>query len=276
MNLLESEGKIDMDSLEYDEMHNKQTHELRLKALAYHEGPNGPGKFKVQPTKVMNDQKDLSLAYSPGVAEPCLEIEKDPEMAYKYTNKGNMVAVVSNGTAVLGLGDIGPLASKPVMEGKAVLFNKFAGINSIDLCLDATDPDDFIRIGQADSELALGARLHGLCGARMFGGVNQRIIRIPLALDHFRGIISGKDGGARHMIAMCMCEDDRLEIVSQIKGVDEAVMSIDDDKTVCKTLDLLKPDVFANGGDRSNSEIPEFKICKDNGTKVVDGLGEKI
>tara|TARA_B100001758_G_C17901959_1_gene349144 strand:+ start:155 stop:553 length:399 start_codon:yes stop_codon:yes gene_type:complete len=73
-----------------------------------------------------------------------------------------------------------------------------------------------------------------------------------------------------------MCEDDRLQIVSQIKGVDEAVMSIDEDKTVCKTLDLLKPDIFANGGDRSNSEIPEFKICKENGTQVMDGLGNKI
>lgn len=73
-----------------------------------------------------------------------------------------------------------------------------------------------------------------------------------------------------------MCEDDRLQIVSQIKGVDEAILSIDEDKTVCKTLDLIKPDVFANGGDRSNSEIPEFKICKENGTQVVDGLGSKI
>ena len=73
-----------------------------------------------------------------------------------------------------------------------------------------------------------------------------------------------------------MCEDDRLEIVSQIKNVDEAIMSIDDDKTVCKTLDLLKPDIFANGGDRSNTEIPEYKICKENGTQVIDGLGDKI
>jgi cytidyltransferase-like protein len=73
-----------------------------------------------------------------------------------------------------------------------------------------------------------------------------------------------------------MCEDDRLMIVSQIKGVDEAVMSIDDDKTVCKTIDLLKPDIFANGGDRSNEEIPEYKICKENGTQVIDGLGNKI
>ena len=112
-------------------------------ALAYHEQPI-PGKFKIVPTKAMATQKDLSLAYSPGVAEPCLEIAKDPELAYTYTNKGNMVACISNGTAVLGLGNIGALASKPVMEGKSVLFKKFADVNCIDLCVDAKDPDEFI------------------------------------------------------------------------------------------------------------------------------------
>ena len=85
----------------------------------------------------MNNQKDLALAYSPGVAVPCLKIAKDPENAYKYTNKGNTVAVISNGTAVLGLGNLGGVASKPVMEGKAVLFNKFAGVESVDICVDA-------------------------------------------------------------------------------------------------------------------------------------------
>jgi malate dehydrogenase (oxaloacetate-decarboxylating)(NADP+) len=93
----------------------------------------------------MNTQQDLSLAYSPGVAEPCLEIAKNPELAYKYTNKGNMVACISNGTAVLGLGNIGALAGKPVMEGKAVLFKKFANVDCVDICVDAQDPDDFIN-----------------------------------------------------------------------------------------------------------------------------------
>ena len=96
-------------------------------ALMYHEFPI-PGKFVIQPTKPMNNQFDLSLAYSPGVATPCMAIKEDPSTVYKYTNKGNMVAVVSNGTAVLGLGNIGALAGKPVMEGKSVLFNKFAGV----------------------------------------------------------------------------------------------------------------------------------------------------
>lgn len=100
---------------------------MKQAALDYHEKPI-PGKFAIVPTKAMNTQADLSLAYSPGVAEPCLEIAKDPELAYKYTNKGNIVACISNGTAVLGLGNIGALASKPVMEGKSVLFGKFAGV----------------------------------------------------------------------------------------------------------------------------------------------------
>ena len=93
----------------------------------------------------MDSQKNLSLAYSPGVAEPCIEIHKNPELAYKYTNKGNIVAVISNGTAVLGLGNLGALGAKPVMEGKSVLFKKFAGVDSIDICVDAPNPDDFIN-----------------------------------------------------------------------------------------------------------------------------------
>lgn len=113
-------------------------------ALDYHQFPE-PGKYSIQPTKPMNNQRDLSLAYSPGVAAPCLAIFKDAEKAYEYTNKGNMVAVISNGTAVLGLGNLGALAGKPVMEGKAVLFNKFAGIQSIDINVDTQDPDTFIN-----------------------------------------------------------------------------------------------------------------------------------
>ena len=93
----------------------------------------------------MADASDLSLAYSPGVAEPCLAIKDDPSQVYNFTTKGNMVAVITNGTAVLGLGDIGPLAAKPVMEGKSILLKKFANVDSIDLCIDAKDPDEFIQ-----------------------------------------------------------------------------------------------------------------------------------
>lgn len=117
---------------------------LYQEALDYHQYPE-PGKFNIAATKSMNNAKDLALAYSPGVAAPCLAIFKDAEKAYEYTNKGNMVAVISNGTAVLGLGNLGALAGKPVMEGKSVLFGKFAGVQSIDICVDTTDPDTFIN-----------------------------------------------------------------------------------------------------------------------------------
>lgn len=120
----------------------------KKEALEYHE--NGrPGKIQVIPTKPYSSQRDLSLAYSPGVAEPCLAIDKNPEDVYRYTAKGNLVAVISNGTAVLGLGNIGPLASKPVMEGKAVLFKIFADIDVFDIEVDASNVDDFVRTVKA-------------------------------------------------------------------------------------------------------------------------------
>lgn len=115
-------------------------------ALEYHMSPNGPGKITITPTKAMVTQRDLALAYSPGVAAPCEEIAADPKTAALYTARGNLVAVITNGTAVLGLGDIGPLASKPVMEGKAVLFKKFAGIDGIDIEIDEKDPDKLVDI----------------------------------------------------------------------------------------------------------------------------------
>ena len=112
----------------------------REDALNYHT-QDKPGKIEVIPTKPLSSQLDLALAYSPGVAEPCKEITADKEEVYKYTAKGNLIAVISNGTAVLGLGDIGPEASKPVMEGKGVLFKKFAGIDVVDLDIDEKDPE---------------------------------------------------------------------------------------------------------------------------------------
>jgi len=116
----------------------------REDALDYH-SQGRPGKIEVIPTKPYSTQRDLTLAYSPGVAEPCLEIEKNPEDAYKYTAKGNLVAVISNGTAVLGLGNIGALASKPVMEGKGLLFKIFADIDVFDIEIETTDIDEFVN-----------------------------------------------------------------------------------------------------------------------------------
>ncbi len=117
----------------------------REEALAYHSGDR-PGKIEVVATKPCVTQRDLSLAYTPGVAEPCLEIVKTPLDGFRYTNRGNLVAVVSNGSAVLGLGNIGALAGKPVMEGKAVLFKRFADIDVFDIEVDTEDPEEFIRI----------------------------------------------------------------------------------------------------------------------------------
>ena len=113
-------------------------------ALDYHSSGR-PGKIEVIPSKPTATQRDLSLAYTPGVAKPCLEIAADPSAAYKYTSKGNLVAVISNGTAVLGLGDIGALAGKPVMEGKGVLFKRFADIDVFDIEVDTRDTEEFIR-----------------------------------------------------------------------------------------------------------------------------------
>ena len=119
--------------------------QLRRAALEYHEFPK-PGKLTIVPTKPMANQHDLALAYSPGVAAPCEEIVKDPAAAFKYTARGNLVAVISNGTAVLGLGDIGALASKPVMEGKAVLFKKFAGVDVFDIEINEKDPQKLVDV----------------------------------------------------------------------------------------------------------------------------------
>src|SRR6202162_4885084 len=133
-------------------------------ALEYHSS-NPPGKLSVTPSKPCHTQRDLSLAYTPGVAVPCLEIERDPSLAYKYTGKGNLVAVVTNGTAVLGLGNIGALAGKPVMEGKGVLFTRFADIDVFDIEVNSENPDEVIKVCQLLEPT--------------FGGINLEDIKAP-------------------------------------------------------------------------------------------------
>ncbi|WP_411376957.1 NADP-dependent malic enzyme [Flavobacterium psychrophilum] len=146
----------------------------RREALLYHAKPT-PGKIQVVPTKKYATQRDLSLAYSPGVAEPCLEIAKDVNNVYKYTAKGNLVAVITNGTAVLGLGNIGPEASKPVMEGKALLFKIFSGIDVFDIEVDATDIDKFVETVKAI--------------APTFGGINLEDIKAPESFEIERRLV---------------------------------------------------------------------------------------
>ena len=137
----------------------------REDALEYHHQGGKPGKVAIIPTKPMATQRDLGLAYTPGVAVPVEEIEKDPELAYEYTSKGNLVAVISNGTAILGLGDRGALASKPVMEGKSVLFKKFADVDVFDIEVNSHDPEVVIQVAAAI--------------APTFGGINLEDIKAP-------------------------------------------------------------------------------------------------
>ena len=143
-------------------------------ALDYHRVPT-PGKVAIATTTRLETQRDLSLAYSPGVAYPCEEIQKNPELAYEYTSKRNLVAVISNGTAVLGLGNIGALASKPVMEGKSVLFKKFAAVDSFDIEVDETDIDKFCEIVKAISPT--------------FGGINLEDIKAPECFEIERRLV---------------------------------------------------------------------------------------
>ena len=151
---------------------------VKQSALHYHEFPT-PGKLGVYVTKSTNSQEDLSLAYTPGVAEPVLAIDKNPNDAYRYTAKGNLVAVMTNGTAVLGLGNVGPLASKPVMEGKAVLFKRFAGIDVFDIEIDAKDPQSFITTARNI--------------APTFGGINLEDIKAPECFEIEQALIEQLD-----------------------------------------------------------------------------------
>src|SRR5437016_8975794 len=163
-------------------------------ALEYHSS-SPAGKISVTPTKACRTQRDLSLAYTPGVAVPCLEIERDPSLAYKYTAKGNLVGVVSNGTAVLGLGNIGPAAGKPVMEGKAVLFKRFADIDVFDIELATEDPQEIIRTCQLLEPTFGGINLEDIKAPECFLIEEElrRTMKIPVFHDdqHGTAIISG-------------------------------------------------------------------------------------
>ncbi len=166
----------------------------KSQALAYHSGLR-PGKIEITPTKPCRTQWDLSLAYTPGVAVPCLEIEKDPGCAYKYTGKGNLVAVVTNGTAVLGLGNIGAMAGKPVMEGKAVLFKRFADVDVFDLEVGSTNPDDVIKVCQLLEPTFGGINLEDIKAPECFyiEETLKRTMQIPVFHDdqHGTAIITG-------------------------------------------------------------------------------------
>ena len=169
-----------LGSVSLDERKEQQ---LKKEALDYHEA-KPHGKIKVVPTKPHSTAHELSLAYSPGVAYPCLEIAQKPETAYKYTSKANLVAVISNGTAVLGLGNIGPLASKPVMEGKGLLLKTFADIDVFDIEVDTEDPESFIQTVVNIS--------------KTFGGINLEDIKAPECFEIERRIAAETDIPVMH------------------------------------------------------------------------------
>ncbi|WP_406630186.1 NADP-dependent malic enzyme [Ornithobacterium rhinotracheale] len=198
--------------------------ELRQEALDYHK-KSPRGKIEVIPSKPHATQRDLALAYSPGVAEPCLEIEKNPETVYDYTGKGNLVAVISNGTAVLGLGDIGAEASKPVMEGKGLLFKVFAGINVFDIEINEKDPDKFIEIVKGIAPTFGGINLEDIKAPEAFY-IEERLkkeLPIPLMHDdqHGTAIISA----AALLNALELAEKDIKEIKLVVNGAGAAAIS---------------------------------------------------
>ncbi len=186
----------------------------KQEALDYH-SQGRPGKIEVIPTKPTSSQRDLSLAYSPGVAEPCLEIEKNPEDVYKYTSKGNLVAVISNGTAVLGLGNIGSLASKPVMEGKGLLFKILADIDVFDIEIDQTDVEDFVKTVKAIAPTFGGINLEDIKAPECFE-IEKRLkeeLKIPVMHDDQHGTAIISAAGLINALEVAGKEIERVKIV---------------------------------------------------------------
>jgi malate dehydrogenase (oxaloacetate-decarboxylating)(NADP+) len=193
-------------------------------ALDYHSSGK-PGKIEVVPTKPYSSQRDLSLAYSPGVAEPCLKIAENPDDVYKYTSKANLVAVITNGTAVLGLGDIGPLASKPVMEGKGLLFKIFADIDVFDIEVDASDPELFIQTVKAIAPTFGGINLEDIKAPEAFE-IERRLkeeLDIPIMHDDQHGTAIISSAALINALELARKKIDRIKIV--VSGAGAAAMS---------------------------------------------------
>ena len=185
--------------------------DLKERALKYHEN----GKIEIRVTKPCVSADDLGLAYTPGVAEPCKEIEKDNELAYKYTNKGNLVAVITDGTAVLGLGDIGAVAGKPVMEGKSVLFKKFAGVDAFDIELDEKDPDKIVEICKALAPTFGGINLEDIGAPKCFYIEKklQESVNIPVMHDDQHGTAIITTAGLINVLKITGKKPEDLKIV---------------------------------------------------------------
>jgi len=197
---------------------------LREAALQYHEFPT-PGKIEIAPTKQLTNQRDLALAYTPGVAAPCEEIVKDPANAFKYTARGNLVGVITNGTAVLGLGNIGPLASKPVMEGKAVLFKKFAGIDVFDIEVNENDPEKLVEIIAALEPTFGGINLEDIKAPDCFE-IERRLVEelnIPVMHDDQHGTAIISSAALLNALELAKKKIDKVKIV--ISGAGSAALA---------------------------------------------------
>src|SRR2546423_830926 len=233
----------------------------REDALEYH-ASGRPGKIAVVPTKPLNNQRDLALAYSPGVALPCLEIESNPEDAYKYTAKGNLVAVVTNGTAVLGLGNIGALAGKPVMEGKGNLFKQFADLDVFDLEVGSEDPQDVIRFCQLLEPTVGGINLEDIRAPDCFliEETLRKTLSIPVFHDdqHGTAIISG----AALLNALEVAEKDIAKVVVVFSGAGAAAIATAEHYVrlgVCRENIILCDRQGVVRGDRSVDHMDPYK-----------------
>src|SRR6516164_8306669 len=199
-------------------------------ALSFHKHPT-PGKIAIAPTKPMATQRDLSLAYSPGVAVPVLKIAEEPETAYDYTSKGNLVAVISNGTAILGLGDLGALAAKPVMEGKSVLFKRFADVDSIDIEVTSRDPDEIITVVKNIGVTFGGINLEDIKSPECFRIETelQELLDIPVFHDDQHGTAIISSAGLINACEITGRDISRIKVV--LNGAGAAGIA---------TLDLIK------------------------------------
>ncbi|OOF42762.1 NADP-dependent malic enzyme [Rodentibacter trehalosifermentans] len=247
--------------------------QLRQAALDFHEFPI-PGKIEVTPTKSLATQRDLALAYSPGVAEPCLEIEKDPLASYKYTARGNLVAVISNGTAVLGLGNIGALAGKPVMEGKGVLFKKFAGINVFDIEVNEHDPDKLVDIIASLEPTFGGINLEDIKAPECFY-IEQKLrerMNIPVFHDDQHGTAIISAAAIINSLRIIGKKIDEVRLVASGAGAASIaclnlLLSLGmkrENITICDSKGV----VYKNRGDRMDKTKEDYAI-EDNGWRTL-------
>ncbi len=247
--------------------------QLRQAALDFHEFPV-PGKIEVTPTKSLGTQRDLALAYSPGVAEPCLEIQANPLDAYRYTAKGNLVAVVSNGSAVLGLGNIGALAGKPVMEGKGVLFKKFAGVNVFDIEIDETDPDKIVDIVASLEPTFGGINLEDIKAPECFY-IEQKLrerMNIPVFHDDQHGTAIISSAAVINGLRIVGKKIDEVKLVASGAGA-AAIACLNllvslgmkrENITVCDSKGVIY-----KGRDENMDETKKFYAVDDNGARTL-------